>query len=300
MSSFTKSMFESIKQSLETQKGGNGNFRDLLKTEPGNSYIVRLIPNLKNPERTFHHHVHHGWTSVSTGNYVSCTCPVSRGEACPVCAERIKLYRDNTEENKKKAYELKKKENWLVNVYVIDDPKNPDNNGTVKILKYGKQIQKIIEEAMTGEDAEEFGPAIFDLTKNGCSLRVKVEKNEGGFPTYVASKFLPAKAIDGMDADKIKEVQDGIFELDKLFDVQSEAEIVSLLKDHAGLNVKSSTPTVSKPTPEPEEEEEEEEEESVEETSEPEEEENSEEEDEEDEEVEEIDDKISDLLADLD
>ena len=34
---------------------------------------------------------------------------------------------------------------------------NPDNNGKVKILRYGKQLQKIITEAIEGEDAEEFG-----------------------------------------------------------------------------------------------------------------------------------------------
>jgi len=302
MSSFTKSMFESIKQSLETQKSGNSSFRDILKTEPGNSYIVRMIPNTSNPEQTFHHYYHHGWNSSSTGQYVNCICPTTWGDKCPICSERIKLYKENTEENKKKAYDLKRKENWLVNVYVVEDPKNSDNTGTIKIVRYGKQLQKIIDEAMTGEDSDEFGPAIFDLTKSGCNLRIKVEMNEGGFPSYTSSKFLSAKAIEGMDADKIKELYDNLFELDKLFEIQTEADIVNLLKEHTDLNVKSVSvaSAVAKATETKEEEAEEvnepEEEESEEEVNEPEE----KEEKEESEEVEEIDDKISDLLADLD
>jgi len=290
MSSFTKSMFESIKQSLESQKN-SGNFRDILKTEAGNTYVVRLIPNVKNPERTFYHYYHHVWNSESTGQYVSCMCPTTWGEACPICTQRIKLYKEGTEEAKKLATILKRKENWLVNAYVVEDPKNPNNVGKIKIFRYGAQIKKIFDEAIDGDDSEQFGPAIFDLTKDGCNFRIKVETNQGGYPTYISSKFLNSKAIEGLDADKIEEIHNSIFELDKLFEISSNENIQKMLVEHTSIKVAGSVPTKStpkietkqtpKPTPVVEEEVEEKES------------------SESDSSSDNIDDKISDLLKDL-
>jgi hypothetical protein len=246
MTSFTKSMFDDIKTSLENNSKSGGNFRDLLKTEKGNSYLVRFIPNVKEPKRTFYHYYHHGWQSEKTGQYISATCPTTWGDRCPICEERIKLYRDGTEESKKLAYLLKRKENWLVNIYVITDPKNQENNNQVKILRYGKQVQKIIDDAMSGEDADEFGAAIFDLSKDGCSLRLKVEENEGGFPSYTSSRFLTKKAIPGMTADKIEEVHNSVFELDKLFDLMTYEDIAEMLNEHTTLNVETNNASTKK------------------------------------------------------
>ena len=241
-------MFDSIKDSLNKQKSGDSNYRDIMKTEIDNTYIVRLVPNVAAPDRTFHHYFHHSWTSLSTGQFVTGICPTTWGDRCPICEHRMKLYR-GSEADKKRAGELKRKENWLVNAYVITDPKVKENNGMLKILRYGKQIKEILDEAMEGEDAAEFGAAIFDLTANGCSLRLKVEKNEGGYPTYVKSKFLSKGEIEGMTEDKINQLQSGLFQLDKVFPTKTYDQIVEMLNDHfLCLSKKSSTPS---PIPSP-------------------------------------------------
>ena len=229
---FTKSMFDSIKESIENQKSSYGSFKDILKTEVGNSYIVRLIPNTTHPDRTFYHYFQHGWNSFATGQYQGALCPTTWGERCPICEERIKLYRENTPEAKKRAGELKRKENWLVNIFVVKDPKKPENDNTVKILRYGKQINKIINEAVSGEDADEFGAAIFDLTKDGCNFRIKVEKNEGDYPTYISSKFLGKSEIPGLTQEKIEEISGKLFELDKAFDTKTYTQLEEMLNDH--------------------------------------------------------------------
>ena len=50
----TKSMFDDIRQSLEDQssKNNTGSFKDILKTEMGKVYLVRLLPYVKNPKNT--------------------------------------------------------------------------------------------------------------------------------------------------------------------------------------------------------------------------------------------------------
>ena len=65
-------------------------------------------------------------------------------------------------------------EKWLVNVYVVNDPVNPENNGKVKILRYGKQIHNIIMDAIEGEDAADLGPRIFDLGLTVLTLELKL------------------------------------------------------------------------------------------------------------------------------
>lgn len=234
MSNFTASMFDSIKESLESQKAsGNGNFRDIMKTPVNKKpYVVRLVPNVEHADRTFHHYFQHGWNSKVTGQYMSALCPTTYGERCPVCEARMKLYQTNTEESKELARDLKRKENWLVNVFVQEDPNSSENEGQIKILRFGKQVDKIFTNAISGDEADEFGPKIFDLTENGCSFRIKVEENEGGYPTYVSSKFKNASKISGMDDDKIEEVHGGIFELDKLNESKSFDDLVEMLNDH--------------------------------------------------------------------
>jgi len=137
----------------------------------------------------------------------------------------------------------------LVNAYVIKDPTNPENQGKVKIIRYGKQLAKIIDAAISGDDADEFGPKIFDLSESGCNLKIKVEKNEGGYATYVGSKFSsPSRVEDLADADS---VYSATFNLDDIFDHKSYDDIKSLFSKHF-LGETEDVIEVSKNEPEPE------------------------------------------------
>lgn len=224
-------MFESIKDAL-SNKGGN--YKDILKTEIGKTYTVRFIANTKvKPIQTFYHYHHHTWTSKSTGQYVNGLCPTTWGDRCPICEQRFKLYKSGTEQDKALATLINRKENWLTNCYVISDGSDANNNGTVKILRFGKQVKDIIMQAVEGDDAKEIGAdAIFDLSEKGCNFRIKVEKNEGGYPTYIFSKFLNKGPIDGMTPEKIKEAQNAVYDLTKLFESKTAAELTEMVNVH--------------------------------------------------------------------
>ena len=164
MSTFNSSMFQSIKDALASSESkGSATFNEIMPTKVGNTYTVRLLPYAKDPSKTFFHFYNHGWNSYATGQYVQTLSPQTFGERDPISEERFRVLRTGSEEEKEKMKVIRRLEKWLVNIYVVDDPVNPDNNGKVKILRYGKQLQKIITEAIEGEDAEEFGPRIFDL-----------------------------------------------------------------------------------------------------------------------------------------
>ena len=250
MSNITSSMFDSIKSALaadnESSKSG---ISEILKTEVGNTYTVRLLPFGKDPKKTFFHFFQHGWNSFATGQYTSALSLQTFGERDPIAEERYKILRTGSEEEKEKARAIVRSEKWLVNVYVVNDPVNPDNNGKVKILRYGKQIHNIIMDAIEGEDSADFGPRIFDLGPNGVNFRVKVEK-QGDFPTYVSSKFAMPSAIDGLDEDNHNKIYDNVFDLSTIFTVKSYDELKAMLNEHYYVaDTSSSVDEVESPAP---------------------------------------------------
>lgn len=228
---YTANLFESIKDALTKKSSSEGgSFKDFMKLEIGKTYLVRLIPNLANPERTMFHYYHHLWNSVVTNELVSCLCPATYGERCPIDEYRSKIYRNQDKAEIERIKPIKRNENWLANVYVIKDPTNPENQGQVKILRFGKQLDKIITSAISGDDAEDLGAKIFDLSEKGCNLRIKVETNEGGYPTYVASKFTSPSSLEG-DPD-VDEIYNSIKSLDTIFEHKSYDEVAKALNVH--------------------------------------------------------------------
>ena len=231
MSAFNTSMFQSIKDALASSDNkGSATFNEIMQTRPGNTYTVRLLPYAKDPGKTFFHYYNHGWVSYATGQYVQTLSPQTFGDRDPIAEERFRVLRTGTDEEKEKMSAVRRLEKWLVNVYVVDDPSNPENNGKVKLLRYGKQLQKIITEAIEGEDAEEFGARIFDLGPEGVNFKIKVEQ-QGDYPTYVSSRFTTAGKID-LSEDQQKDIYENVFDLSEVFTLKTFDELKEMLNEH--------------------------------------------------------------------
>jgi len=225
-------MFESIKSALSKQdNSSSSSLRDILRTEVDKTYVVRLLPFVKDPSKTFFHYYQHSWTSFANGRFISAVSPSTFGERDPISELKYKYLRTGTDDEKKKASAINWSEKWLVNAYVVDDPSNPDNNGKVKILQFGKQLHKIIMRAIDGDDADELGARVFSLKSDGVNLKVICE-SQGGYKNYTASKFTMPKAIDGLNDKNIDTVLNSAFELDKVFNVKSYDDLKKLLDEH--------------------------------------------------------------------
>lgn len=230
MSMFNSSMFDTIKDALSNdgKVSQSSGISDIIRFEKNNTYTVRLLPNMEDPSKTFFHYYVHGWESFTTGQYISFTSPQTFNERDPIAEYRYKIYKTGTEAEKNKARSIIRSEKWLVNVLVVDDPVNPDNNGKVKLMRFGKQLHKIITDAISGEDSDQFGSRVFDLSPNGCNLRVRID-DQGGFPTYVASKFLMPSEIPGIDSE---EIYSSTRTLDDVFTIKSYEELQQGLNEH--------------------------------------------------------------------
>lgn len=230
MNKFTNKMFDSIKDALQKNAVQTGS-KNILKFEKDKTYTVRLIPNVNNPEKTFFHYYTYDWSSFSTGKYTTALSPATFGQRCPITDTKFRVLRNGTEEEKSRANSLRRNERWLVNVYVIDDPTNPENNGTLKIVRYGKQLHKIISDAIDGEGSEDFGPRIFDLSENGVNLKIKSEQ-QGDYISYVSSKFTMPKKIEGMTDSKAEEIYESAFDLTSIVSTKSQDELLEMLDEH--------------------------------------------------------------------
>jgi len=228
---YTSNLFESIKEALNKKTTSeNANYKDFLKLEVGNSYVVRLVPNLNAPERTMYHYYHHIWKSIITTQLVSVLCPNTYGETCPIDEYRSKIYNTKNEAEIERIKPIRRNENWLCNVFVVKDPTNPENQGQMKVLRFGKQLYNVISAAISGDDSDEFGSKVFDLSENGCSLRIKVEGNDGGYPQYTASRFMSPSALEGVD--DIEQLYASAKDLDTVFEHKTREEIQATLNTH--------------------------------------------------------------------
>ena len=228
---FTNTMFQSIKAALSKDESSSGAvYKEIMRLETGKTYTVRLLPNTTVPEKTFFHFFTHGWTSFATGQYVQALSLQTFEERDPIAEERYKLIRLGNEVEKSKAETIIRSEKWLVNAYVIDDPTTPSNNGQVKILRYGRQLQKIIDQAINGEDADEYGMRVFDLSKNGVNLKIKVEK-QGEYPTYVSSRFTSPVDLNLSEA-AANAIYGKTHDIEKAVTAKSYNELVEMLNEH--------------------------------------------------------------------
>jgi len=109
------------------------------------------------------------------------------GRKDPVSEENTRLWNTGVDSDKDIARKRKRKLSYYSNIYVVSDPKHPDNEGQVKLYKYGKKIFDKITEAMQPafDDEKPINP--FDFWK-GANFKLKIRKVDG-FWNYDKSEF---------------------------------------------------------------------------------------------------------------
>lgn len=236
---FGKAMFDTIKDSLNSEEGNGGSsaFENVMKFPAGHTYTIRLLPNPDNPEDTFFHHYSHGWKSKKTGKYVSTFSLQTFGESDPITDTFWKWIKSNDKVEKEKGKEIRRRENWFVNIYVVDDPANPENNGTVKVLRVGPQLKELIDNALEGDGKEEFGFRIFSLNdegefdmSQGANLKIKAEE-QGTYTTYKGSNFYNKPVVKLTD-EEVDQIFESMHDLKAIYPVKTYAELEEIFKVH--------------------------------------------------------------------
>jgi hypothetical protein len=137
------------------------------------------------------------------GGWLIDNCLTSKGQQCPVCEHNNKLWNSGIEANKDVVRKQKRKLNYIANVYIVNDPKRPENNGTVKLFRFGAKIFEKITEAMNPQFEDETPINPFDLWK-GANFKLKITK-VAGYQNYDKSEFESPSALL-QDDDKLEQI----------------------------------------------------------------------------------------------
>lgn len=198
MVDFSKLKANSGKKSLESlnkklasisgneNKGADDRFWTPTVDKAGNGYaIIRFLPAPQDEDVPFVRMFDHGFQGPG-GWYIENSL-TTLGKEDPVSVYNSKLWNSGIEANKEIARKQKRRLHFISNIYVIQDPGNPSNEGKVFLYKYGKKIFDKLNEAMNPQFADEEAVNPFDLWA-GANFKLKI-RNVEGYRNYDKSEF---------------------------------------------------------------------------------------------------------------
>ena len=120
------------------------------------------------------------------------------GDKDPVGEVNRRLWNSGSDEDKETARKQKRKLQYYSNIYVVKDPKHPENEGKVFLYKYGKKIHDKILAAMQPEFQDETPVNVFDLWE-GANFKLKIKV--AGYWNYDSSEFDSVSALSADDTE---------------------------------------------------------------------------------------------------
>jgi hypothetical protein len=163
------------------------------------------------------------------GGWLIDNCLTTKNQQCPVCEHNSRLWNSGIEANKEIVRKQKRKLNYVANVYIVSDPKHPENEGKVKLYRFGAKIFEKITEAMNPQFEDETAINPFDLWK-GANFKLKITK-VAGYQNYDKSEFMSPSALldDDEELEKIWKSEHSLSELVSEKEFKSYDELKSRL-----------------------------------------------------------------------
>lgn len=201
-----------------------------LELKVGNRYLVRFLPYLKEgkagySKTTFPYQMY-CWRGITDNRWHYVQSPKTWGERCPI-SDFYFASKDNSSPTvQDKLKKLSYKRGTYYNVLVVDDPVNPENNGKVKVLNAGVQIDTIIKNAINPDpsvveefrdefDVDSMAKAMFDLSPNGVNFCIDVQ-SQGDFSNYKASRFVRKNRDLKLSKEEMDEIYKKCYDLSTL------------------------------------------------------------------------------------
>lgn len=136
----------------------------------------------------------------------------------PVSEYNSVLWNSGIEANKEIARKQKRRLTYIANILIVSDPKHPENEGQIKLYKFGKKIFDKISEAMNPEFADETPLNPFDFWV-GANFKIKIRQVEG-YRNYDKSEFeKPSELFEG-DDEKLEELWKKEYSLKEFIDAK--------------------------------------------------------------------------------
>ena len=201
----SKSNFDALTKKLENtieQPEKKNKYQDdrLWKPEldkSGNGYaVIRFLPAIEGEDMPWQRVWHHAFQGPGGQWYIENSL-TTLNKKDPVSEENTRLWNTGIEADKEIARKRKRKLQYYSNIFVVSDPKHPENEGKVFLFKFGKKIFDKITEAMNPAFEDEKAVNPFDFWE-GANFKLKIRKVDG-FWNYDKSEFEAVSPIQGDD-----------------------------------------------------------------------------------------------------
>ena len=203
----SKSNFDALTKKLENtieQPEKKNKYQDdrLWKPEldkSGNGYaVIRFLPAIEGEDMPWQRVWHHAFQGPGGQWYIENSL-TTLNKKDPVSEENTRLWNTGIEADKEIARKRKRKLQYYSNIFVVSDPKHPENEGKVFLFKFGKKIFDKITEAMQPafDDEQPINP--FDFWK-GANFKLKIRKVDG-YWNYDKSEFEGVSQLKESDGD---------------------------------------------------------------------------------------------------
>jgi hypothetical protein len=164
--------------------------------EKAKEYKIRLLPD---PQKGYYKsYLYHGFMSGESFHYFLCEKTFDMDSYCPFC-DATKILYQGSDSDKRKAGEYKRKERFVTNAYIVDDPRDVETkdeqykvSGTVRLYEFPGTVESKISNEITDKE-QGYGIGIFDPEKGyDFILKIKAkpkDKNGKEWPDYGDSMF---------------------------------------------------------------------------------------------------------------
>jgi hypothetical protein len=201
---------EKMNSSGSEKKAGDDRFWKLERDKSGNgSAVIRFLPTSAidgDDSLPWVRVFNHGFQGPTGKWYIENSLTTIK-QKDPVGEYNTELWGDRSIEDpsyrveeRKQARKQKRKLNFISNIYVISDPKNPENEGKVFLFKYGKKIFDKITLLMNPEFEGDDRVDPFDFWK-GANFKIRIRTGDGGYPNYDQSVWDMPKPLLSDDSE---------------------------------------------------------------------------------------------------
>jgi len=191
----------------------------------GNGYaVIRFLPAVEGEDMPWAKVWNHAFQGP-TGQWYIENSLTTLGQNDPVSEMNSAYWNSGVESDKEIARRQKRKLQYFANIYVVQDPANPQNEGKVMLYRFGKKIFDKCMEAMQPAFQDESPVNPFDFWE-GANFKLKLRKVDG-YWNYDKSEFeAPSALFD--DDDKLEETwktQYPLSEFTSAYNVKSYDEL---------------------------------------------------------------------------
>jgi hypothetical protein len=205
----------------------------------GNGYaVIRFLPGPAvdgDDAAPFVKYFHHGFQTPQGKWYIENSL-TSLDKKDPVGELNRRLWNSKVDEYVAIARKQKRKLNYISNIMVLEDSKNPENNGKVFLYRYGKKIFDKISEAMFPlfPDKQKFDPFNF---WEGANFKLKI-RNVSDFRNYDMSEFMAPSKLSDSD-EELEKIWKSEYSLTDLVKYKSYDELKTKLDEAIGCDSSS-------------------------------------------------------------